>query len=107
MMNLLVTWNSYLFREYQLIVDLNNPGGYLHEAVAMADEFLEEGNCCYHLFVKEMVHSQCKQKSGDRYRSSPVHIMTMKISAEVQTRGFTGILQDNDRATVYGKTSFQ
>ncbi len=90
----------------KLIVDLrDNPGGYLHEAVAMADEFLEKGKLIVTTRYRNGSIHNVKAKSGDRYESIPIHIIINENSASA-SEVFTGALQDNDRATVYGKTSF-
>ena len=90
----------------QLIIDLrDNPGGYLHEAVAMADEFLEKGKLIVTTRYRNGSIHNVQAKSGDRYESIPVHIIIDENSASA-SEVFTGALQDNDRATVYGKTSF-
>ena len=90
----------------QLIVDLrDNPGGYLHEAVAMADEFLGEGKLIVTTRYRNGLVKNTEAKSGNLYESIPVHIIIDENSASA-SEVFTGALQDHDRATVYGKTSF-
>jgi carboxyl-terminal processing protease len=90
----------------ELIVDLrDNPGGYLHEAVAMADEFLGEGKLIVTTRYRNGSVKNAEAKSGNRYESMPVHIIIDENSASA-SEVFTGALQDHDRATVYGKTSF-
>jgi carboxyl-terminal processing protease len=90
----------------QLIVDLrDNPGGYLHEAVAMADEFLGEGKLIVTTRYRNGSVKNAEAKSGNRFESMPVHIIIDENSASA-SEVFTGALQDHDRATVYGKTSF-
>ena len=90
----------------QLIVDLrDNPGGYLHEAVAMADEFLGEGKLIVTTRYRNGSVKNSEAKSGNRFESMPVHIIIDENSASA-SEVFTGALQDHDRATVYGKTSF-
>ena len=90
----------------QLIIDLrDNPGGYLHEAVAMADEFLGEGKLIVTTRYRNGSVKNAEAKSGNRFESMPVHIIIDENSASA-SEVFTGALQDHDRATVYGKTSF-
>lgn len=90
----------------ELIIDLrDNPGGYLHESVAMADEFLvKDQNIVTTKYKDGSIHTS-KAKSGHRFEDLPVHILINENSASA-SEVFTGALQDHDRARVYGKTSF-
>lgn len=90
----------------ELIIDLrDNPGGYLHESVAMADEFLVEEQNIVTTKYKDGSINTSKAKSGNRFEALPVHILINENSASA-SEVFTGALQDHDRATVYGNTSF-
>ena len=90
----------------ELIVDLrDNPGGYLHESVAMADEFLGDDKNIVTTRYKDGSTNTLKAKSGNRFEELPVHIFINENSASA-SEVFTGALQDHDRATVYGRTSF-
>ena len=87
----------------ELIIDLrDNPGGYLHESVAMADEFLIEGQNIVTTKYKDGSINTSKAKSGNRFEDLPVHILINENSASA-SEVFTGALQDHDRAKVYGK----
>jgi carboxyl-terminal processing protease len=89
-----------------LVIDLrDNPGGYLHEAVAMADEFLTEGQNIVTTRYRNGEEHTSKAYSGERYEDLPVHILINENSASA-SEVFTGALQDHDRAVVYGKTSY-
>ena len=90
----------------ELIIDLrDNPGGYLHESVAMADEFLGDNKNIVTTKYKDGSTNTSKAKSGNRFEELPVHILINENSASA-SEVFTGALQDHDRATVYGRTSF-
>lgn len=90
----------------ELIIDLrDNPGGYLHESVAMADEFLGDNKNIVTTKYKDGSTNTSKAKSGNRFEELPVHILINENSASA-SEVFTGALQDHDRATVYGQTSF-
>jgi carboxyl-terminal processing protease len=89
-----------------LIVDLRgNPGGYLHEAVAIADEFLGEDKSIVITKYGDGTTHTSKASAGERYEDLPVHIIIDGNSASA-SEVVTGALQDHDRATVYGSTSF-
>jgi len=90
----------------EVIIDLrDNPGGYLHESVAMADEFLGEDKNIVTTKYKDGSTNTSTAKSGNRFEELPVHILINENSASA-SEVFTGALQDHDRATVYGRTSF-
>ena len=90
----------------ELIIDLrDNPGGYLHESVAMADEFLGDNKNIVTTKYKDGSMNTSMAKSGNRFEELPVHILINENSASA-SEVFTGALQDHDRATVYGRTSF-
>lgn len=90
----------------ELIIDLrDNPGGYLHESVAMADEFLGDNKNIVTTKYKDGSTNTSTAKSGNRFEELPVHILINENSASA-SEVFTGALQDHDRATVYGRTSF-
>ncbi len=90
----------------ELIIDLrDNPGGYLHESVAMADEFLGDNKNIVTTKYKDGSTNTSTAKSGNRFEELPVHILINENSASA-SEVFTGALQDHDRATVYGRKSF-
>lgn len=89
-----------------LIIDLrDNPGGFLHEAVAMADEFLKEGQNIVTTRYRNGEETTAVAHSGGPFEDLPVHILINENSASA-SEVFTGALQDHDRATVYGKRSY-
>lgn len=89
-----------------LILDLRgNPGGYLHEAVAIADEFLSEDKSIVITKYGDGKTHTSKATEGQRYEDLPLHIIIDGSSASA-SEVVTGALQDHDRATVYGTTSF-
>jgi len=89
-----------------LILDLRgNPGGYLHEAVAIADEFLSEDKSIVITKYGDGKTHTSKASGGQRYEDLPLYIIIDGSSASA-SEVVTGALQDHDRATVYGTTSF-
>jgi len=89
-----------------LILDLrDNPGGYLHEAIDIADLFLDEGKIIVSTKYKDGRTEVVRAKAGDGYEDIAVHIILNGLSASA-SEVFSGALQDHDRATIYGTTSF-
>ena len=89
-----------------LIIDLrDNPGGYLHEAVDIADLFLDEGKVIVSTKYKDGRTQIAEAKGGDGYEDLPIHIILNGQSASA-SEVLSGALQDHDRATIYGSTSF-
>jgi len=89
-----------------LILDLrDNPGGYLHEAVNIADLFLEAGKVIVSTKYKDGRTQVTEATKGDGYEDLPVHVILNGQSASA-SEVLSGALQDHDRATIYGTTSF-
>ena len=89
-----------------VIIDLrDNPGGYLHEAVAMADEFLVDGQNIVTTRYRNGQEHTSVAGSGELFEDLPVHILINENSASA-SEVLTGALQDHDRAVVYEKTSY-
>jgi len=66
----------------ELIIDLrDNPGGYLHESVAMADEFLGDNKNIVTTKYKDGSTNTSTAKSGNRFEELPVHILINENSA--------------------------
>ena len=89
----------------KLILDLrSNPGGYLHAATAMVDEFLSHG---------EIVYTQGNSRSKKIYEASTyggflkqdVIVLVDEGSASA-SEIVAGALQDHDRATIIGRRTF-
>ncbi len=95
-----------------LILDLRlNPGGYLEEAVKMADMFLDGGT---REQPKKIVFTKARRpeleqayfaKSGDEYEKLPLIILINNASASA-SEIVAGAIQDWDRGLVAGETSF-
>ncbi len=92
----------------QLIIDVRgNPGGYLDQAVEVADEFLAEG--------KLIVYTKSRNGGADemRYTATSGGIFEDREVLVLVDRGsasaaeiLAGALQDNDRAVVAGELTF-
>ncbi|TLU84834.1 MAG: S41 family peptidase [Chlorobium sp.] len=92
----------------RLLVDLRgNPGGFLEQAVEVADEFLGQGQ----LIVSIKSHRGGEEnenfvaKSGDGFEQGEVIVLVDKGSASA-SEILAGALQDNKRAVVVGELSF-
>lgn len=89
-----------------LIVDLrDNGGGYLEKAVAIADEFLKEGE----LIVKTRNKKNREDKTyatkkGD-FETGKVYVLINENSASA-SEILAGAIQDNDRGVIVGRRSF-
>lgn len=90
----------------QLVLDLrDNPGGFMHIAEQIADEFLEEDKLI--VFTKnkkgKVVNSYATSK-GD-FEEGEVFVLINENSASA-SEIIAGSLQDNDAATIVGRRSF-
>ena len=92
----------------RLVIDLRgNPGGFLEQAVEVADEFLTKGQLI--VYTKSRKHGAENEryiaKSGDGYEQGEVIVLIDKGSASA-SEILAGALQDNKRALVVGELSF-
>ena len=92
----------------RLVIDLRgNPGGFLEQAVEVADEFLSNGQLIvYTKSRKDGVEDErFVAKSGDGYEKGDVIVLVDKGSASA-SEILAGALQDNKRAIVVGELTF-
>ncbi|MFI5263855.1 MAG: S41 family peptidase, partial [Candidatus Kapaibacterium sp.] len=91
----------------KLILDLrNNPGGYLEQAVAIADEFI--GGTKTIVFTKGRVTNFDDidvSHPGQAYEKMPLVVLVNSGSASA-SEIFSGAMQDLDRAPIVGATTF-
>lgn len=90
----------------ELVLDLrDNGGGYLEEAVKIADDFLKENQLIVFTKDKKGTIEKTFAKDGDSFESGKVFVLINENSASA-SEILAGALQDNDRATIIGRRSF-
>ncbi|MDM8529110.1 S41 family peptidase, partial [Anaerolineales bacterium HSG24] len=89
----------------RLIVDVrNNPGGLLDQAIDVTSNFLVEGNVLLEEDAQGNRKEYAVQPNGIA-PDIPLIVLTNRGSASA-SEIFSGALQDHDRATVIGETTF-
>ena len=91
----------------RLVLDLQgNPGGYMDQAISLADEFLTEGRKIVFTKGKNPGYDQDANatKKGN-FESGDLVVLVNEGSASA-SEIVAGALQDNDRATVVGRRTF-
>lgn len=92
----------------KLIFDMRyNPGGYLDQAVKIADIFLPKGELITYTYGRESPYKEFRDQitSRDGFSDLPMVILINEASASA-SEVVTGALKDNHRAVVVGKKSF-
>lgn len=86
-----------------IVVDLRgNPGGFLKDVVRIADMLLPEGLITY---VEDRDGNRQEERSDAEYWDIPMVVLVNGMSASASEL-FTAAMQDYDRATVVGTTTF-
>lgn len=90
----------------QLIFDLRgNTGGYLDQAIAIANEFLPAGALI--VYTEDRNHHQLKEFSDGSGGSTDLDIAVLIDEASASSSEIlAGALQDNDRGIIVGRRSF-
>ncbi|MFB3106721.1 MAG: S41 family peptidase, partial [Pseudomonadales bacterium] len=89
-----------------LVLDLrNNPGGVLQSSVDVADTFLEEGLIVYTEGRLPSSRLRYRASGRDFLEGAPIVVLINKGSASA-SEIVAGALQDHNRATVLGTTSY-
>lgn len=88
------------------IVDLReNSGGYMDQAIRMANEFLNNGEMIVYSKGRAYPRYEAKANGLGRFKQVPLVVLIDNFSASA-SEIFAGAMQDNDRATVIGRRSF-
>jgi carboxyl-terminal processing protease len=91
----------------KLLLDLQgNPGGYMNQAIDLADEFLSEGKKIVFTKGKDnKYNSDALSTSKGEFEKGDLIVLVNEGSASA-SEILAGALQDNDRALVVGRRSF-
>ena len=90
----------------KFIVDLReNSGGYMEQAIRMANEFLQRGDLIVYSQGKAYPRYEATANGGGRFKDVPLVVLIDNFSASA-SEIFAGAMQDNDRATIVGRRSF-
>ena len=88
------------------IVDLReNSGGYMEQAIRMANEFLNRGELIVYAEGRAYPRYEAKADGGGRFKQVPLVVLIDDFSASA-SEIFAGAMQDNDRAQIVGRRSF-
>jgi carboxyl-terminal processing protease len=88
------------------IVDLReNSGGYMDQAIKMANEFLKGGALIVYSEGRAYPRYEAKANGSGRFKNVPLAVLIDDFSASA-SEIFAGAMQDNDRATIIGRRSF-
>lgn len=89
-----------------LILDLRgNSGGYLHAAVQMADQFLEEGKMIVYTQGIHSLKEEYKTTNKGLFQKGKLVVLIDEGSASA-SEIVSGAIQDHDRGIVIGRRSF-
>lgn len=92
----------------KVIFDLrSNPGGYLDQAVKIAELFLDKGDLITYTYGRSSPYKEYRRRESniDGFSDIPMAILLNEASASA-SEVVTGALSDNHRAVVVGKKSF-
>ncbi|MGY6649286.1 S41 family peptidase [Wenyingzhuangia sp. IMCC45574] len=89
-----------------LVLDLRgNPGGYMHIADKIADEFLEDGKLIVYTKNKKGRQENSVATTKGSFEKGHVYVFVDQNSASA-SEIVSGALQDHDRATIIGRRTF-
>jgi carboxyl-terminal processing protease len=89
-----------------LVIDLrDNGGGYMEEAVAIADEFLKDKQLIVFTKNKNGTTEKTYATKSGSFETGRVYVLINENSASA-SEILAGAIQDNDRGTIVGRRSF-
>ncbi len=90
----------------RFIIDLReNSGGYMDQAIRMANEFLSRGDLIVYSQGRAYPRYEATANGTGRFKETPLVVLIDNFSASA-SEIFAGAMQDNDRATIVGRRSF-
>lgn len=91
----------------QFIIDLrDNSGGYMDQAIMMANEFLDDGKMIVYTRGRLKENETCAYADGlGSFLQAPLAVLTNEFSASA-SEIFAGAMQDNDRGIIVGRRTF-
>lgn len=88
------------------IIDLReNSGGYMDQAIRMANEFLDLGDMIVYAEGNAYPRYEAKANGLGRFKKAKIAVLIDDFSASA-SEIFAGAIQDNDRGTIIGRRSF-
>ena len=88
------------------IIDLReNSGGYMDQAIRMANEFLQRGDMIVYSEGKAYPRYEAKADGTGRFQDDEIVVLIDNFSASA-SEIFAGAIQDNDRGLIIGRRSF-
>lgn len=89
-----------------LVLDLRgNPGGYMHIADQISDEFLSDGKLIVYTKNKKGRQKNTVATSKGSFEKGHIYVLVDENSASA-SEIVSGALQDNDRGTIIGRRTF-
>ena len=90
----------------RLVFDLrDNSGGYLDQAMLLANEFMHKGQMIVYMEGKSRPRTDMRADGRGRNQDIDIAVLINQGSASA-SEIFAGAIQDNDRGTIYGVRSF-
>ena len=88
------------------IIDLReNSGGYMDQAIKMANEFLSAGDMIVYSQGRAYPKYEARANGKGRFQKVPIAVLIDNFSASA-SEIFAGAMQDNDRGVIIGRRSF-
>ncbi len=90
----------------KMVFDLrDNTGGYLDQALLLSNEFLPKGKIIVYMEGEHRSREEFRSDGRGKYQDIELYMLVNEGSAS-SSEIFAGAMQDNDRATIFGRRSF-